>query len=1168
MQFNLFAYSISLRTLISLVGLAVALLTVYPSSSTPSPFSEPILFPGDSTVAIAAGSQTRPQISRGGNGYLAVWQDNRTSFRQGEVCGPITLSGLGSSADIYASRLDNNGHLIDAKPIIVSRSQYCQLSPSVAWNGQYWLVAWSTQTVPNEVGNYTGIIEAIRVSPAGEILDSTPIRLGTSFYQYQTLSITSDGTNWVVTWGGSDYGSGNQILAARVTPNGDVLDPEGRNLVTESAPDAFGPHHVSPDIIFAGNEYLLVWNKLELVQTNSNQIKSVLGQRFSPSLEPLAPIFTINPAEVTGGGPSQMPKVATDGYDFLVGWDGGSKMVSHFGEVGLSPIPRDQAVGLSDICWDGSQYIAAGIYSFSTVKSFLISKTGFLLTTPGEIPATSDFRTSLAIAPKTGGAQLVWTSVPAFPSVDPPHNNFPLTDGDIMSASISTDGSLSLPWPISVSAPRQSQPRVVAGASGFLVVFRSEISNEAKILAQRLDDVGSVIDQEPIVIASGHPGLMNPSVAWNGSSYLIVWQKSDFTYDTQNGPNCPIFGRRLLPDGTLPASEFLISRGITPDVAALGDNFLVVSAQVALNPVTNAIRINGSGVLQGTTAIQGIGRGSFPRVAALGNRWLVAWMNGGAYGQFVNTDGSTSNPFSISTSLDQASFFKLALASSPDSALVVFEERNPADASFELRARRLKADGSFFPGDPTNFVVSSHGMAPSVAWDSNYLLAWMDPRNELYPQQSRGDVFGARVTTDGVLLDSSGFAIAASDFPEDQPSISSRNGISLMVWSAYVDQAPYASMRLRSRVYFTQTPVAPAYLWAGGFGWNQIYLSWQDNANNETGYRVERCIGLDCTDFTELIRLEPNTSSYVDKGLQARTYYRYRVQAFNPAGASAYSNLSGNSTADPPPPTPTPTPTPPPLYSVTGRLTDRDGKGLVSYSVTLTGSQSGFARTDQGGYYRLSSIAGGGNYRVTVQSPGPRVGFTTYYPNPGWVEFNNLAGNQSANFIYNLTSPWVPPGATPTPTPTPAPTPTPTPPPGNDATILNPNFDQGGTNWATTGAVSFTNGIARLTPTNNYSPASILQWVQLTPGATYEVTADITATSSTRLVVGVKYDDSGNITNGPSVPYTNVTRPTTGRVRFTVPNSGNQVGFYAQANGSISNNSLATIDNFRLTRVN
>jgi calcineurin-like phosphoesterase family protein/purple acid phosphatase-like protein/fibronectin type III domain protein len=97
-------------------------------------------------------------------------------------------------------------------------------------------------------------------------------------------------------------------------------------------------------------------------------------------------------------------------------------------------------------------------------------------------------------------------------------------------------------------------------------------------------------------------------------------------------------------------------------------------------------------------------------------------------------------------------------------------------------------------------------------------------------------------------------------------------------------------------------PAAPSGLGAGAVSSSRIDLSWQDNADNESGFRVERCAGSACTNFTQVATTSANVTGYPDTTLAASTTYRYRVVAYNAGGASSYSNVASATTAAPPPP--------------------------------------------------------------------------------------------------------------------------------------------------------------------------------------------------------------------------------------------------------------------------
>ena len=82
---------------------------------------------------------------------------------------------------------------------------------------------------------------------------------------------------------------------------------------------------------------------------------------------------------------------------------------------------------------------------------------------------------------------------------------------------------------------------------------------------------------------------------------------------------------------------------------------------------------------------------------------------------------------------------------------------------------------------------------------------------------------------------------------------------------------------------FTMTVNAPAPV-AG-----ELTLTWTDNSGNENGFAIERKTGTNGT-FAQVTTVGANVTSYTNSGLMAGTTYCYRLNAFNVAGTSTYSN--------------------------------------------------------------------------------------------------------------------------------------------------------------------------------------------------------------------------------------------------------------------------------------
>lgn len=93
--------------------------------------------------------------------------------------------------------------------------------------------------------------------------------------------------------------------------------------------------------------------------------------------------------------------------------------------------------------------------------------------------------------------------------------------------------------------------------------------------------------------------------------------------------------------------------------------------------------------------------------------------------------------------------------------------------------------------------------------------------------------------------------------------------------------------------------LAPSNLSATTRSSSQIELSWQDNSNNEDGFKLDR--STDGTVFSQIRTLPSNTTAFLDEGLTDGTQYFYRVRAYDANGTSEYSNTAGAITLLPAP---------------------------------------------------------------------------------------------------------------------------------------------------------------------------------------------------------------------------------------------------------------------------
>jgi hypothetical protein len=86
----------------------------------------------------------------------------------------------------------------------------------------------------------------------------------------------------------------------------------------------------------------------------------------------------------------------------------------------------------------------------------------------------------------------------------------------------------------------------------------------------------------------------------------------------------------------------------------------------------------------------------------------------------------------------------------------------------------------------------------------------------------------------------------------------------------------------------TTQPNAPSSLAANATGATQVQLTWVDNSNNESGFKIER--STDGTNFTQVNLAGVNTTTYLDSTVSPSATYSYRIRATNIIGDSAYTS--------------------------------------------------------------------------------------------------------------------------------------------------------------------------------------------------------------------------------------------------------------------------------------
>jgi hypothetical protein len=320
--------------------------------------------------------------------------------------------------------------------------------------------------------------------------------------------------------------------------------------------------------------------------------------------------------------------------------------------------------------------------------------------------------------------------------------------------------------------PTTSSERIAFDGTNYFVVWEDDHGRvgEGDVYGARISSAGSVLDRPPIRISTARESQVDPQVAFDGRNFLVVWSDDRLKPDPDD-PQDDVFGARVTragvvldPDG-IPIST-AEGQQYDPSLAFDGSRFLVVwtgSGSSFGNIYGTRIATTGK-VLDPKGFVISLGsKGrSDPAVAFDGTRYLIAWSEEApdAYDIFaarVSPAGKTLDPKAIRISRGGHAWDAPAVAFGEKNYLVAWTHWKTGYYQ-EIRGARVSPDGTVL--DPEGLVIAQGGndnSGPNVAFDgSNYLVVWNETHDaEVEPASfvETGDVYSARVSTDGAVLD-------------------------------------------------------------------------------------------------------------------------------------------------------------------------------------------------------------------------------------------------------------------------------------------------------------------------------------------------------------------------------------------------------------------------------
>ncbi len=615
--------------------------------------------------------------------------------------------------------------------------------------------------VPEEVLAWSAYPAVLDPTISAETAVEGPLLDGYTGAKSREPAIAWSGSRYLVAWRDDRMGTASDIYVARVESDGVVVDPRG--ILVSNTTSILS----EPAVTWTGSAWLVAWTR------GGGDIVAAL-------VYPGGGVTQLGDVAATGATESH-PALASGGGGAFLAWQAG-------GDV-------------RGARWNGTGFDPAI-----------------------DIAATGQLEAEPAIAGRANGFLVAWQAGP---------------DGseDIRAQLLDGAGDLvGSAFDVTAAAGRQITPAAAFDGSGFVVAW----TQAADIWGATVTPLGEV--GTPVAISDTPTGEGRPALACDATSCLVSWQDRRDTVELTTG----IYGRRIAPDLSLLGDEITVSDPIrsqmVPAVAAAADGFTVVWQDVrtgiptaTLTPITasgavaepEGVIVNrtarnlqtrpamirspagqlvvwsdsrnaGDDVMARRFASGGsrldaaalvVSNAQFdqtaPTLAFDGQSYLAVWADNrnssryDIYAARMATDGTLLDPagFAVSTVAQQQLFPDVA--SGGGVSLAVWQDRSNL-TDYDLVAAVITPDGAVSVAEIAICRQAGDQRQAAVTWDpssSTFVVAWGDQRS---PNDE--NIYAARVTTDGTVLDPCGVALTTAPGGQSSPAIAVSGGQLLVTW--------------------------------------------------------------------------------------------------------------------------------------------------------------------------------------------------------------------------------------------------------------------------------------------------------------------------------------------------------------------------------------------------
>lgn len=632
-------------------------------------------------------------------------------------------------------------------------------------------------TVPESILAETQFPAVLDPTVGAEVAADAPV-VGFTGANSQNPAIAFDGTNYLVVWEDNRNSADSDIWATRISAAGAILDPLGLEIANGAG------RQVNPTVAFDGTRYVVAWQDFKVAGGTDADIDAATVTTAGAITQLAAVAATANSETVPtlAGRPGGALLVWTANSDVLGSAFSGA-FAAPFSVAATAAVEADPTV-TANPAGDYLVLWSEGAAATADLRGQLVTSAGALSGAAITVSAAAGQQYNPAAAFDGANFATVWTNNSAGINL---YGARVSTAGVVLDTRVEatvTVGGVA----ISTATNNQEFPTVACLVSGCFVAWQ----DRRNVPTTGFDLYGQVLNPDfslngtELVLSSASLNQLAPAIVASASAFYLVW------HDNRDTNALSVFGATISTTGVVGAQASLVggnNRESGPRLGRAGGTFGVFwSDSRSYGNDIAAVRFNGNGTKLDSTArlvSTAVGAQVSPAGSTdLGANTLVVWSDGRSgigkdiYAARFNTGtGVVIDTNGIAITTATADQLVPDVASNGTVALIVWQDRR--NGGFDIYGALVASAGTVVTPDIVISNATADQNRPAVTYDptsAQFIVVWSDNRS------GAADIYGARVTTAGVVLDTTGVAVSAAVNGQFTPAIASTSTTTMAVW--------------------------------------------------------------------------------------------------------------------------------------------------------------------------------------------------------------------------------------------------------------------------------------------------------------------------------------------------------------------------------------------------